>query len=167
MLIHTLRKTIRQAGNGSASEIFTDGACIPNPGHMGVGIVLREGEQTISRFVGWGNNQVAELKALHLAIELANSGDKIFSDSHYGLNVIQGIWRAHCHTDLVREIRNLLESRRVQFGWIRGHSGHPLQELADRLAKTAAYTRRSRIDSPSDLLSRAGLGGLGHDETRG
>ena len=165
MVINTTGEPKAQMGKGSALEIFVDGACIPNPGHMGVGIVLGEEVQTISRYVGWGSNQVAELKALELAIELANSGDKIFSDSHYALNVIQGIWRAHSHIELVRDIRNLLGSRRVRFEWIRGHSGHSLQELADRLAKTAARTRRSRIDSPSDLLSRMGVGGFGHDES--
>jgi ribonuclease HI len=132
-----------------AVEIYCDGACIPNPGQMGCGIV--RGDETISLFLGPGSNQRAELMAIHESVELAGHGDIILSDSRYAIEVSSGGWHAQVHLDLIKDIRKLLETKRVSLRWIRGHNGHPLQELADRLAKQAASTRRSTIDSLVNL----------------
>jgi len=144
-------------------EIFCDGACVPNPGFMGGGIVLGNEDHVISQYFGSGTNQLAELLALRTALELATSNDHVFSDSKYALSVASGTWRARVYLDLILEMRNLVEHKRVTLHWLRGHDGHTLQGLADTLAKRAAMTRRSTIDPPSNLLSRTGLGGSGHD----
>lgn len=130
-----------------AVEIYCDGACIPNPGQMGCGIVRGDETTCLSLFLGPGSNQRAELMAIHESVELAGHGDIILSDSRYAIEVSSGNWRAHVHLELIKDIRTLLETKRVSLRWIRGHNGHPLQELADRLAKQAASTRRSTIDS--------------------
>lgn len=78
------------------------------------------------------------------------------SDSQYVINVftkwLQG-WRVRGmqtakrkrveNLDLIREISTLLEEVDVEWEWVRGHDGHPLNERADELARFAA--KRSRV----------------------
>ncbi len=146
-------------------EIFCDGACVPNPGHMGCGVVVGDEDYTVSQYCGEGTNQLAELLALKIALKFATPSDQIYSDSQYALNVAMGTWQARVHLNLIQEIKVLLETKRVDLHWVRGHDGHELQELADVLAKRAARTRRSLIDPSADLLSRRSMGGLGRDQS--
>lgn len=120
-------------------QIFCDGAAVPNPGQMGIGVVTDK--SIISLYKGEGTNQIAELLALGEALKLANPGDTILSDSQYAINVAAGCWRVKCHFDLVAEVRELLRAKAVALNWTRGHAGHLLQELADRLANQAARTK--------------------------
>jgi ribonuclease HI len=52
--------------------------------------------------------------------------------------------------DLVTEIDRLLTERDIQWEWVRGHAGHPLNERADALARHAA--ERSKALSLSGSL---------------
>jgi ribonuclease HI len=49
------------------------------------------------------------------------------------------------NTDLIERIDTLLQSRKVEFEWIRGHAGHPLNEKADGLANRAARRAAERL----------------------
>jgi len=89
-------------------EIYTDGACVPNPGKMGIGIVFRyKGKQReISRLIGDGTNQVAELTAIKVALmEIKDKSipTTVYSDSMYALNIISGKWRPKKHLELVNK----------------------------------------------------------------
>jgi len=156
MSVHTLRITKTQARNSSASGIFTDGSCVPNPGHMGLGIVVFSDEWwVLSGYLGIGTNQFSELLALRLSLEYANRGEVILSDSKYAINVSLSRWRAHTYQFLIHDIRLTLEEKRVGLKWVKGHNGHPLQEMADRVAYKAAKTRRPGIEPLADLSVRA------------
>jgi len=77
--------------------IFTDGACYPNPGKMGIGIVIyKEGKifKEIGKKIGKGTNNIAEYQALinglKEAKKLGASTIKIFSDSNLMIQQIEG-----------------------------------------------------------------------------
>jgi ribonuclease HI len=126
--------------------IYCDGSCVPNPGTMGIGIVYQKIEHAFSACLGGGTNQIAELFALYAAIEFADVGDFIFTDSMYAIKIARCDWRAHCYQDLVLLIRNSLIEKRIRLRWVEGHSGHLLQQRADRVAYRAARKRRPRIE---------------------
>ena len=117
-------------------KIFCDGACEPNPGHMGAGVFLADRSEGFSWPLGRGTNQRAELHALIRALELASDGDEIFSDSRYALGLAQG-WRARVNRDLAAELRRAMSEKRVFLRWVKGHNGNEYQEMADRLAGEA------------------------------
>ncbi len=73
-----------------------------------------------------------------LALSLAETGDVIFSDSRYAINLAKGIWRAKKHIPLVAQVQFQRVGKRVEIHWQKGHVGHPCQEEADRLAELAA-----------------------------
>ncbi|MDG3014760.1 RNase H family protein [Speluncibacter jeojiensis] len=47
----------------------------------------------------------------------------------------------------MQRIRHTLLGRKVRFSWVRGHSGHPLNECADRLAVAARRGHEAQIDA--------------------
>jgi ribonuclease HI len=79
--------------------IYCDGACFPNPGFMGVGVVKDESSFVISVCPGPGTNQVAELLALRIAIEVATPGTVIFTDSKYAYKEARAQWRARANRE--------------------------------------------------------------------
>lgn len=120
-------------------DIYCDGASIPNPGKMGIGVYIPEKELELSWYVGEGTNQRAELRALIEALKLSSDGDRIFTDSKYALG-IAGKWKPQVNKDLASELKRLaFDKWNVKLRWIKGHAGIQKQEKADSLANEAVY----------------------------
>ncbi len=132
-------------------EIFTDGACRGNPGPGGWGAVMRFKGKEKQLFGGEAEttNNRMELKAVIKALEeLTRPAEvRVTTDSQY---VKKGItewihnwkrngWRTAAkkpvkNSDLWRELDELVARHNVAWDWVKGHSGHPENELADDLA---------------------------------
>lgn len=138
-------------------EIFTDGACSGNPGPGGWGVLLRMGETEETLYGGeWDTtNNRMELMA---AIEgLANLTEpckiQLTTDSQY---VRKGItewingwkrngWRTAGkkpvkNVDLWQRLDREAARHQVEWCWIKGHSGHRENEIADELARKGIPT---------------------------
>ncbi len=132
-------------------EIFTDGACKGNPGPGGWGAVLRyKGKE---RHLHGGEadttNNRMELQAVISALEALTrrASVRITTDSQY---VKKGItewivnwkrngWKTAArkpvkNADLWQRLDGLVQAHDVVWAWVKGHSGHPENELADELA---------------------------------
>lgn len=136
-------------------EIFTDGACKGNPGPGGWGAVIRSGahEKEISGGEANSTNNRMELLAAIRALEALKRPCEVvlWTDSVY---VRDGItkwihgWRRNGWKTADRKpVKNaelwqsLLEAaapHKVDWRWVKGHSGHPENERADKLACEAA-----------------------------
>src|SRR5690606_12305908 len=134
--------------------IFTDGACSGNPGPGGWGAILRYGdeERELSGGEALTTNNRMELMA---AIEALNALKRpckvrIHTDSTYVRDGISGWidswkrngWKAEAKKPVKNaELWQALDAARsrheVEWHWIRGHAGHPENERADLLARTA------------------------------
>ena len=136
-------------------EIFTDGACKGNPGPGGWGAVLRSGgkEREISGGEAPTTNNRMELMA---AIEALNALKRpchvqLYTDSNY---VRDGItkwihgWRRNGwktsdrkpvkNAELWQALIDASAPHRIDWHWVKGHSGHPENERVDVLASNAA-----------------------------
>ena len=140
-------------------EIFTDGACKGNPGPGGWGAILRSNgkERELSGGESPTTNNRMELMA---AIEALNALKKpchvqLYTDSVYvrdGITKwIHGWRRNGWRTSDKKPVKNaelwqaLLEAatpHRIDWHWVKGHSGHPENERADALACAEAEARR-------------------------
>ncbi len=132
-------------------EIFTDGACRGNPGPGGWGVLLRAGDQEQELWGGEAattNNRMELLAAIEgLSALTRPCRVALTTDSQY---VRQGIitwiekwkrngWKtsnrkAVKNQDLWEKLDNLATQYRVEWHWIKGHSGHAENERADALA---------------------------------
>ena len=137
---------------------YTDGACSGNPGPGGWGVVLqaRSGlKVTKQRELNGGaaetTNNRMELTAAIQALEALTrkSRIRIVTDSVY---VKDGVtkwilgWKKNGwltsakkpvkNEDLWKKLDAAQENHEVSWEWIKGHAGHPENELADELART-------------------------------
>jgi len=148
-------------------EIFTDGACKGNPGPGGWGVLLRLGEHQKTLFGGELNttNNRMELTAAIRGLQALKKPARVLltTDSEY---VMKGIrewmpnwkkrgWKTASrqpvkNADLWQLLDELVNQHQVDWRWVKGHSGHPENELADELANRGVdqvLGRRSALDA--------------------
>ena len=133
-------------------EIFTDGACSGNPGPGGWGAVLRFGEKEKQIFGGepdTTNNRMELMAAIEALELLTRSCDvKLTTDSQYvrkGITEWLAGWKRKNwmtaskkpvkNVDLWKRLEAAADRHKVEWCWVKGHSGHPDNELADELAR--------------------------------
>ena len=135
-------------------DIYTDGACSGNPGKGGYGIVMKVVEKKYEKRYSEGyrltTNNRMELLAVIVALEKLNSPQDnvhIFTDSKYVSDAINQKWifgwikkdfKKVKNDDLWRRFLPLMKEHKLQFHWIKGHAGHPENEICDQLAVAAA-----------------------------
>lgn len=132
-------------------EIFTDGACKGNPGPGGWGALLRFGEHEKELKGGEPDttNNRMELMAVIQALEILKRPCHVVLtvDSRYvrdGVERWMPRWKRNGwmtaerkpvkNQDLWQRLDQALTGHRVDWRWIKGHSGHAENERADRLA---------------------------------
>ncbi|MDA0688115.1 MAG: ribonuclease HI [Proteobacteria bacterium] len=131
--------------------MYTDGACRGNPGPGGWGVLLRFGEAEKTLYGGepaTTNNRM-ELTAVIKGLEALKKPCrvKITTDSKYVLSGItewmanwkQRNWKTAnkkpvLNVELWQELDALVGQHQIEWEWVKGHSGHPENELADQLA---------------------------------
>jgi ribonuclease HI len=134
--------------------IFTDGACSGNPGPGGWGAILVYGatEKELSGGEALTTNNRMELMAAIAALEALkrDAHVELHTDSRY---VLDGItkwihgWKRNGwktadrkpvkNGDLWQRLDEARTRHKVDWRWVRGHNGHPMNERADALARSA------------------------------
>ena len=140
-------------------EIFTDGACsgIPGPGGWGALLRFNGTEKAISGADADTTNNRMEMMAAISALELLKRPCKVdlTTDSSY---VKDGItkwivgWKKRGwktagkqpvkNVELWQRLDEAVKPHQVQWHWVKGHSGHRENEIADALATEAIKTLR-------------------------
>jgi ribonuclease HI len=137
-----------------------DGSALGNPGPAGWGWYVSEECWAVG---GWAHatNNMAELTAvLDLLQQTAHLADDllVYCDSTYVINSItkwmpgwkrrgwrKGDGKAVLNVEIMKALDEAMQGRRVTFRWVKGHSGHELNEAADRLANAAAASWKDRL----------------------
>ena len=135
-------------------EIFTDGACLGNPGPGGWAAILRFNgkEKEISGGDRATTNNRMELMAAIRALEALKTRSHVVlhTDSRYvmdGITIWLSRWKANGwktsdkksvkNIDLWRELETQAARHEIEWHWVRGHSGHDENERVDALARAA------------------------------
>lgn len=123
-------------------EIYTDGACSGNPGQGGwAAIILENGSERIihGQEKSTTNNRM-EMKAAIEGLASLPTGVcvTLISDSQYVVNTMTRKWKRKSNTDLWSRLDEETDKRAVEWRWVRGHAGNPLNEKADSLAQREA-----------------------------
>ena len=142
-------------------KIYTDGACVGNPGPGGWAAVIIFDNKKEELFGGekLTTNNRMELTAAIMALEYFNENEKkqlslkqvkVFTDSIYlkdGITVWINKWEKNNwktadkknvkNIDVWKKLQDLVKIIPVEWNWVKGHSNDPMNELADKLAKKA------------------------------
>jgi ribonuclease HI len=122
--------------------IYTDGACLRNPGPGGYAALLVYGDRERELSGGYlltTNNRMEVLAAIRALESLKRRCCvTVYSDSRYLVDTIEQGWRRGANADLWARLLELCRQHAVRFVWVRGHAGHAENERCDRLATEAA-----------------------------
>ena len=142
-------------------KIYTDGACVGNPGPGGWAAIIIQESNKIEIFGGekLTTNNRMELTAAIKALEYCDSEEKkqlslkqikIYTDSTYlkdGITLWINTWQKNNwktsdkknvkNVDLWKTLIDAVNSNQIEWNWVKGHTNDPLNELADKLAKKA------------------------------
>ncbi len=135
-----------------AREVFTDGACSGNPGPGGWAWALDTSVYS-SGHEAPSTNQRMEIRAALEAVRSLEGPLLVVSDSTYVVHCFRDLWwrgwldrgwvssarTPVANRDLWEPLVDLVQTRGdVAFAWVKGHSGHPMNDLVDRLAVAAS-----------------------------
>jgi len=151
--------------------IHTDGAASGNPGPGGFGAVLESGKHRKELWGGFRltTNNRMELLAVIVALEtLKRDGMDVtvVSDSKYVVDAVEQGWvfqwekkgfAKKKNPDLWRRFLKVYRRHNVEFQWVRGHNGHPLNELCDRLAVAASQQKDLEVDEGYEAQGEGGM----------
>jgi ribonuclease HI len=121
--------------------IFTDGACVPNPGVGGWAAILLYGihKRELSGVIPEATNQRAEITAAIEALKALKEpcNVTIWTDSQYLINGATGQWKINSNLDLWADFDLAQAPHQINWQWCKGHSGVAENERADQLAMQA------------------------------
>ena len=155
----------------SMIEVYTDGACIDNPGPGGwAAIILSNGEErSLTGGVDETTSNRMEITAVIEGLKAVPKDEPVtvFSDSRYVVNTMTKGWKRRANLDLWNLLDGEAQPRNVSWKWVQGHAGHPMNEKADSLASAEA---RARAGGPAagnslthvDRSGKASMVDVGH-----
>jgi cyclic pyranopterin phosphate synthase len=111
-----------------------------------------------------------EITAAIKALEQVPPGTpvRIVSDSEYVIKTMTRGWQRNKNQDLWDRLDSLVSTREVQWAWVKGHDGHPMNELADSLANGAARdVAHSKAPSQAEPAPGPGRARLTHIDDTG
>ena len=136
-------------------DIYTDGACLGNPGPGGWAFVIKYNSKKIEKFSGsvkYTTNNKMELTAAIKAIKFFKKKMiiNIYTDSKYlkdGITIWIKKWKLNGwktsnkkkvkNSDLWKLLEKGIKDHQIHWIWIKGHNQNILNEKADMLAKKA------------------------------
>jgi ribonuclease HI len=151
-----------------STVVYTDGACLGNPGPGGWAWAV-PGGRFASGAEALTTNQRMEVRAVLDAVSTLEGPLEVVSDSTYVVNCFRDRWwegwlrrgwrnasgKPVANRDLWEPLVELYRAdpTRLRFRWVKGHGDDPMNDVVDRLAVEAARTQRGRRgeEPPSDL----------------
>ncbi len=141
------------------TSVYTDGACLGNPGPGGWAWAV-PGGAFASGFAAHTTNQRMEVSAAFEAVKTLSGQVTVISDSTYVVNCFKNRWwegwlargwknsakQPVANRDLWEPFIELVRSRgdEISFQWVKGHSGDAMNDLVDVLAVEAANKQMAR-----------------------
>ncbi len=150
-----MRSMTRRADPSTRVQVFTDGACLGNPGPGGWAALLRWNgtEKLLAGNEPDTTNNRMELMAAIAALEALKRSCAVdlTTDSQYvkrGVEEWMARWRVNGwktsakqpvkNRDLWQRLDRALSPHRVAWHWVKGHAGHAENERVDEAARNAA-----------------------------
>lgn len=131
-------------------KIYCDGSSLgngrDNPRGAAVALLGYQGWwRAVGEYLGAATNQQAEIVAAALGLEILTEPCRVqlFTDSNYVVQTMQGNFRRKANLEWWTRLDEAARSHRVTWAWVKGHAGHPIQEVVDETARRIATLGRA------------------------
>lgn len=115
--------------------------------------------KAVGEYLGNATNQQAEIHAAYLGLKNLKEPCrvKIYSDSRYVVETMTGNFRKKANHDWWEKLSEAAAEHRIEWQWIKGHAGHEIQEIADKMARRIAESGFVDLVELDDAAAAAGV----------
>ncbi len=144
--------------------IVSDGSSLgngkTNPRAAAVAVLGFKGYwKAVGEYLGNATNQQAEIAAAALGLENLREPCrvKLLSDSRYVVETMGGTWKRKTNHDWWARLDKAAGRHTIEWEWVKGHSGHEIQEVADKAARRIAAAGEVDTAILDDLVADLGV----------
>ena len=96
--------------------------------------------KAVGEYLGNATNQQAEIAAAAIGLENLKEACSVtlMSDSRYVVETMGGTWKRKTNHDWWKRLDAAAKRHQIKWQWVKGHSGHVVQEVADSMARKTA-----------------------------
>lgn len=96
--------------------------------------------KAVGEYLGSATNQQAEVAAAAIGLENLQEpcSVTVMSDSKYVVETMGGTWKRKTNHDWWKRLDSAANKHQITWKWVKGHSGHVVQEVADSMARKTA-----------------------------
>ena len=96
--------------------------------------------KAVGEYLGNATNQQAEIAAAAVGLENLKEACSVtlMSDSRYVVETMGGTWKRKTNHEWWKRLDAAAKKHLITWKWVKGHSGHTVQEVADTMARTTA-----------------------------
>jgi ribonuclease HI len=100
--------------------------------------------RAFGEFLGNATNQQAEIAAATIGLRNLTEPCKVrvLSDSRYVVETMTGNFRKKTNLDWWEKLDKAARKHKIEWEWVKGHDGHTVQEVADKMARRMAELGR-------------------------
>ncbi len=115
--------------------------------------------KAFGEFLGSATNQQAEIAAAAIGLESLSEpcSVTIMSDSKYVVETMGGTWKRKTNHEWWKRLDNASSPHQIKWKWVKGHSGHEIQEIADTIARKTAELGRVDRQMLEDAVGDIGV----------
>lgn len=115
--------------------------------------------KAVGEYLGNATNQQAEIAAAAIGLENLKEPCKVtvLSDSRYVVETMGGTWKRKTNHDWWQRLENASEKHQIKWEWTKGHAGHEIQEIADKMARKMAELGRVDLTLLEDAVAEIGI----------
>lgn len=143
--------------------IFCDGSSLGNGRHearaASVALLGYRGLwRAFGSYLGKATNQQAEVAAAALGLEALKEPCRVvlFTDSRYVVETMMGRYRRKANLEWWKRLDQASNPHQIEWRWTPGHSGHVIQEAADRAARRIAALGHVEPSVLQEAVDRVG-----------
>ncbi len=115
--------------------------------------------KAVGEYLGNATNQQAEIAAARIGLENLKEPCKVkvLSDSRYVVETMGGTWKRKTNHEWWARLDKAASKHQIEWQWVKGHSGHEIQEIADKTARKIADAGRVDHEMLEEVVLNIGV----------
>ncbi|MGH7784988.1 MAG: ribonuclease HI [Candidatus Binatia bacterium] len=115
--------------------------------------------KAVGEYLGNATNQQAEIAAAYIGLNSLTEPCKVkvLSDSRYVVETMGGAWKRKTNHDWWERLDRAAAKHEVTWEWTKGHAGHEIQEIADKMARKIATLGRVDKEMLDNAVADIGI----------